>query len=66
MQQRRIGQLAQGNDRQRGRGSGGTLSGGGNGDGGKTVDLSGDDEDENILTFDDIEGEKLPDEEAKP
>lgn len=32
----------------------------------KTVDLSGDDEDENILTFDDIEGEKLPDEEAKP
>ena len=32
----------------------------------KTVDLSDDDEDENILTFDDIEGEKLPDEEAKP
>lgn len=32
----------------------------------KTVDLSDGDEDENILTFDDIEGEKLPDEEAKP
>ena len=32
----------------------------------KTVDLSDDDEDENILTLDDIEGEKLPDEEAKP
>lgn len=32
----------------------------------KTVDLSDDDKDENILTFDDIEGEKLPDEEAKP
>lgn len=29
----------------------------------KTVDLSDGDEDENILTFDDIEGEKLPDEE---
>ena len=26
----------------------------------KTADLSDDDEDENILTFDDIEGEKLP------
>ena len=32
----------------------------------KTVDLSDGDEDENILTLDDIEGEKLPDEEAKP
>lgn len=32
----------------------------------KTVDLSDGDEEENILTFDDIEGEKLPDEEAKP
>lgn len=32
----------------------------------KTVDLSDGDEDEDILTFDDIEGEKLPDEEAKP
>ena len=32
----------------------------------KTVDLSDGDEDENILTFDDIEGGKLPDEEAKP
>lgn len=31
----------------------------------KTVDLS-DEDDEKILTFDDLEGEKLPDEEAKP